>query len=258
MLRKTMRPVSQDAENLTVNTIFYGALPILTDRERETPTMKSLGAALPLISKLIGAHILSAQHLACPASPVQPDTAADLSPEPLSLIRDTSTSKKLPTILYRSTHKPIFHIWTTLLLPKITAASLPAGSSVLLACNDGLRRKKTLRKEISKLKAVHGRTSDKDQRFVLVFWNALCAWPKGFRKAKHSFVKKAVAFKAAARRLLNDVDQEVKRCKALHRESAYQKALQKAAEAVAGNTKKRTCKEGKVQGSVSCCCDGGL
>ncbi|KAF8180073.1 hypothetical protein K438DRAFT_1768712 [Mycena galopus ATCC 62051] len=41
----------------------------------------------------------------------------------------------------------------------------------------------------------------------------------GFQKNKCKLVKKAVAFGAAARRLLSDVDHEVKRRKALHRKT---------------------------------------
>ncbi|KAF8186942.1 hypothetical protein K438DRAFT_2152081 [Mycena galopus ATCC 62051] len=58
-------------------------------------------------------------------------------------------------------------------------------------------------------------------------------------KRQAKLIKKTVAFKAAARKLLPEVDLKVSRQKALHREAAYQKALQKAADAVIKHTKKK-------------------
>ncbi|KAF8186553.1 hypothetical protein K438DRAFT_2019803 [Mycena galopus ATCC 62051] len=273
---------AQDAESIAAEALFYGALPILTDSECESDDDEEMQASYSVLPQV--------QRIVQP-----PESVTSAVPiEDLALIRDASTIKKLPTILYRSTHKPIFHTWTALLLPKITTAPSPAyrpaGSSVLLQCADTLRRKKTLRtiKETSKLYTVgpmdfcgHARAvprgkgwvislchwdltlSEKNQRFVMDSWNALGAWPKGFRKDKHNLVKKAVAFKAAARRLLRkawtldreitdrDVDIEVKRRKALHREAAYQKALRNAAEAAVGNARKRACKPRAKKGKFN-------
>ncbi|KAF8184077.1 hypothetical protein K438DRAFT_1766523 [Mycena galopus ATCC 62051] len=154
--------------------------------------------------------------------------------EPLSLVKDSATIKKLPTILYKSTVKPVFHTWTPLRLPKITTSLSmcyrPPLASVLLPCEDPLRKKKGLRmvKETTKLYTVgpmdfcgHAKAirrgkgwvislcrwdpslNDRDQRFMMSTWEALGGTPKGFRKDKRSLIKKAVAFKAAAKKLLS-------------------------------------------------------
>ncbi|KAF8136010.1 hypothetical protein K438DRAFT_1786633 [Mycena galopus ATCC 62051] len=162
--------------------------------------------------------------------------------EALALIRDASTVKKLPTVLYRSTHKPIFHTWTALLLPKITAAPSPAyrpaGSSVLLRCDDTLHKKKTVRsiKETSKFYTVspmdfcgHTRAVPRGKGWVI----SLCRWDPTLSDTDQHFIMDSW-------NALGDVDMEVKRRKALHQEAAYQKALQKAAEAAVGNAKKRS------------------
>ncbi|KAF8133123.1 hypothetical protein K438DRAFT_1787724 [Mycena galopus ATCC 62051] len=94
--------------------------------------------------------------------------------------------------------------------------------------------------------------NDKDQLYAASSWEALGAWPKGYRRDKRKLLKKAVAFKAAAARTLlrkswtkdraitdANIDLEVSRQKALHCEAAYQKALQKAADAVIKHTKKK-------------------
>ena len=111
--------------------------------------------------------------------------------------------------------------------------------------------------------------SDEDQLFMMSNWQALGAWPKGFRKDKPSRVKKAVAFRRSVRRYLEktwkldrditeggrfscclmlcvlssmiiqaDIDAEVAKQKKALRAAAVQKTLQKASDAAAKLAKK--------------------
>ncbi|KAF8174440.1 hypothetical protein K438DRAFT_1939896 [Mycena galopus ATCC 62051] len=223
---------------LDLNDLFIGPLPMLTDSEDNE----------------------------APNDITDTNTKSHYTEEPLSLVKDSTTIKKLPTILYKSTLKPIFHTWTPLWLPNITASPSvyyrPPSVSVLLPCDDPLRKKKILRtvKETTKLYTVgpmdfcgHAkavRRGGADQRFMMSTWEALGGSPKGFRKDERSLIKKAVAFKAAAKKLFSrswkldrkiteaDVDREVAIQKAALREAARQKILQKAAAALKRKSKK--------------------
>ncbi|KAF8184087.1 hypothetical protein K438DRAFT_1766532 [Mycena galopus ATCC 62051] len=226
-----------------LNDLFVGPLPMLTDSE----------------------------HNEAPNDITDTNTKSHYTEEPLSLVKDSATIKKLP-ILYKSTQTHIPHFDPSL------AAKYYCVAELLLPCDDPLHKKKILRtvKETTKLYTVgpmdfcgHAKAvrrggagkvislcrwdpslNDKDQRFIMSTWEALGGSPKGFRKDECSLIKKAVAFKAAAKKLLSrswtldrkiteaDVDREVAIQKAALREATGQKILQKAAAALKRKSKK--------------------
>ncbi|KAF8186853.1 hypothetical protein K438DRAFT_1973059 [Mycena galopus ATCC 62051] len=258
--------------------ILFGGLPSLTDSESESDGEPPQPPQPPRTARTVDRSLPEA----CETGEHYASGGGKFYNLPLSLIRDATAPRQLPTILYKNTLKPVFYTWTPLRLLKVPAAAAsayrPAGSSTLFPCEDDLRSKKTLTtvKRTTKLYTVgpmdfcgHAKAvrrgrgwvislcrwdptlDDKDQQYIQKSWEALGAWPKGFRKDKRKLVKKAVAFKAAAKKLLvnrwtltraitdDDVVREVSRQKALHREAAYQKALQKAADAAVKDAKRK-------------------
>ncbi|KAF8212561.1 hypothetical protein K438DRAFT_1958283 [Mycena galopus ATCC 62051] len=136
---------AHDVEHITANCVCCGDLPSLTDSESEGEDNLDSDSDERVSGTSIDAIDLA--HM-----------VNDFIQEPLSLLQDSrGTAKRLPTILYKATHKPVFHTWTPLKLSVVTAAPSstyrPARSAMSVPCDDALRRKKTLRsiKETSKL-----------------------------------------------------------------------------------------------------------